>query len=239
MLEVCSYRRVFDLERRIYKIDRLRLNPAGVPVRGVVYYLGLLVVVLLVNAMPLIGSVVSWTPWYVRAVALPGAGAALLAVIRIDGRPAHLVGWALLRYAFEPRCLSRLRPCKRLGRRWYPPPLTILPDGSEGQLREFRYRGPGRVTITGAHELLLGRDRSPGRHGLMPRAGAVESRGACVRPAGSRPSRERGRSCCGAGHAWRLDPRRAPARDDARARGDGRARGEARVRADARVGRGD
>ena len=29
--EIRSYRRVFDLERRIYSIDRLRLNPGGVP----------------------------------------------------------------------------------------------------------------------------------------------------------------------------------------------------------------
>ena len=35
MIEIRSYRRVFDLERRIYSIDRVRLNPGGVPVRGV------------------------------------------------------------------------------------------------------------------------------------------------------------------------------------------------------------
>ena len=34
LMEVRSYRRVFDLERRIYRVDRLRLNPGGVPVRG-------------------------------------------------------------------------------------------------------------------------------------------------------------------------------------------------------------
>ena len=35
-IEVRSYRTVFDLERRLYRIDRLRLNPGGVPVRGIV-----------------------------------------------------------------------------------------------------------------------------------------------------------------------------------------------------------
>ena len=39
-IEIRSYRAVFDLERRIYRVDRLRLNPGGVPVRGVVYCLG-------------------------------------------------------------------------------------------------------------------------------------------------------------------------------------------------------
>ncbi len=42
MIEIRSYRRVFDLERRIYSVDQLRLNPGGVPVRGVLYFLALL-----------------------------------------------------------------------------------------------------------------------------------------------------------------------------------------------------
>jgi hypothetical protein len=33
-MEIRSFRRVFDLERRIYRVDRLRLNPGGIPVRG-------------------------------------------------------------------------------------------------------------------------------------------------------------------------------------------------------------
>ena len=38
-----SYRRVFDLERRIYRVTRIRLNPGGIPIRGVVYLLALVV----------------------------------------------------------------------------------------------------------------------------------------------------------------------------------------------------
>ena len=44
MIEIRSYRRVFDLERRVYSVDRLRLNPGGVPVRGIVYLLAILAV---------------------------------------------------------------------------------------------------------------------------------------------------------------------------------------------------
>ena len=51
-MEIRSYRRVFDLERRIYRIDHLRLNPSGVPVRGVVYFLALLAGVLLAARLP-------------------------------------------------------------------------------------------------------------------------------------------------------------------------------------------
>ncbi len=42
MIEIRSYRAVFDLERRIYRVDQLRLNPGGIPVRGVVYFLAIL-----------------------------------------------------------------------------------------------------------------------------------------------------------------------------------------------------
>jgi len=36
-LEVRSFRSVFALERRIYRIDTLRLNPSGIPLRGIGY----------------------------------------------------------------------------------------------------------------------------------------------------------------------------------------------------------
>ena len=55
VMEIRSYRRVFDLERRIYRIDRMRLNPGGVPVRGIVYFLVLLCGALMAARLPLIG----------------------------------------------------------------------------------------------------------------------------------------------------------------------------------------
>ena len=56
MTDVRSYRAVFDLERRIYRIDRLRLNPGGVPVRGVLYFLGLLVAGAVTARLPLLAA---------------------------------------------------------------------------------------------------------------------------------------------------------------------------------------
>src|ERR1022692_4397913 len=108
--EIRSYRAVFDLERRIYRVDRLRLNPGGVPVRGIVYFLALLTVMLLAAALPLIGVLLKTLPGYLREVALPGATASLLTLIKVEGRPFHLAGFALLRYAVGPRELSGLRP---------------------------------------------------------------------------------------------------------------------------------
>src|SRR5580704_4333703 len=105
-MEIRSYRAVFDLERRIYRVDRLRLNPGGIPLRGVVYCFALLAGLALLGTLPLLGSAVRALPWYLRDLVLPAGGAALLTVIRIEGRPFHLAAAALLRHALGPRELS-------------------------------------------------------------------------------------------------------------------------------------
>jgi hypothetical protein len=156
-VEIRSYRSVFALERRIYRVDRLRLNPSGVPVRGVVYWLAATAAVVLLARLPLVGDVVGVLPWYLRELALPAGAAAALAVVRVEGRPFHLAAAALLRHASEPRHLSGMNPCAGSGRRWRPPELLVLPDGSEGRPRPARYRGPGTVRVAVAHERALRR----------------------------------------------------------------------------------
>jgi hypothetical protein len=151
MTEIRSYRNVFDLERRIYRIDRLRLNPSGVPLRGIVYFLAILAVTLLAGALPLIGMLVRALPWYVLDLAVPGAAAALLTLIKIEGRPFHLAVLALLRYASGARELAGLRPCGAADRRWRPHELVVLADGSDSRLRQLRYTGPGAVLVSTAH----------------------------------------------------------------------------------------
>jgi hypothetical protein len=159
--EIRSYRCVFDLERRLYRIDRLRLNPAGVPVRGIVYFLALLGTVLLVGALPLVGLLVRMLPWYLRDVGAPGVCAALLTLIKIEGRPFHLAALALVRYGIEPRELSGLRPLRRADRHWRLDELIVLVDGSDSRLRRLRYSGPGTVFVSVAHV------RSGWRHGRV------------------------------------------------------------------------
>jgi hypothetical protein len=151
-----SYRTVFDLERRIYRVDRVRLNPAGVPLRGIVYFLAIVAVALIAVSVPLLGAVIRTLPWYMRDLGLPGVGAAVLSMIRLEGRPFHLAARSLLRYAAGPRhlagaCACRASDCSRVGRRWYPPSIILLPDGSDARLRRMRYTGPGTVLVTAAH----------------------------------------------------------------------------------------
>lgn len=151
MTEIRSFRSVFALERRVYRVDRLRLNPGGVPVRGIAYFVAILLAVLLGERLPLLGLPLRILPWYVREVALPAAAAALFTLIRVEGRPFHLAGLALLRYALGARELSGLRPRTGADRRLAPEQLLVLVDGSEHRLRRLRYRGPGAALVCVAH----------------------------------------------------------------------------------------
>jgi hypothetical protein len=171
-IEIRSYRAVFDLERRVYRIDRLRLNPAGVPVRGIVYFLAILACCALLGALPGISMIASAAPWYIREVALPAGLAALLVVLRIDGRPFHIAALSVIAHLLEPRELlgagGRLAPAL-----WQPLELLLLPDGSDPQMRRMRYMGPGAVLVAVAHQRREMPDRVPQR--LMRRPQLVLS----------------------------------------------------------------
>ena len=156
-----SYRRVFDLERRIYRIDRLRLNPGGVPLRGIVYFMALLLLALALERVVPISLVARVVPWYVRDLALPGMCSAVLAVLRIEGRPFHLAAQAVLACGLGPRRIVGLgrgsRSTDRAWAIWRPQMLLMIPDGSDHRMRRLTYRGPGALLISVAHERRLRR----------------------------------------------------------------------------------
>jgi hypothetical protein len=150
-LEIRSFRSVFALERRIYRIDTLRLNPGGIPLRGIVYAAVAVLVALLAGALPPTAWLDPLIPWYVRDLGIPLAAATLLGALRVEGRPFHLAALALLGHAFTRRRLSALAPLPRRGGRWRPPPVVWLPDGSDARFRALRYRGPGAVLVHHPH----------------------------------------------------------------------------------------
>jgi hypothetical protein len=152
-MEIRSYRRVFDLERRVYSVDRLRLNPGGVPVRGIAYFAAILAMWALAARVPLLGGVVRALPWYLRDLALPGLAATVLSAVRVEGRAFHLTARALLRHALGPRRITGSGERSAVGRNWYPPEIAWLPDGSDSRMRHLRYTGPGAVLVTLEHEL--------------------------------------------------------------------------------------
>ena len=155
MSEIRSYRSVVDLERRISRISRVRLNRSGIPVRGALIFLAVLLALACAARVPLLGEPVRVLPWYGRELALPALGAGLLALIRIEGRPFHLAAIALLRHTLGPRHLSGLRACAAPGQRWLAEDLLVLPDGSEARLRRLRYTGPGAVRRPASGKVLV------------------------------------------------------------------------------------
>jgi hypothetical protein len=152
-LEIRSYRDVFSLERRIYRIDTVRLNPGGIPMRGVAYFAVLLAAVLLLASLPVTGWLLAMLPWYLRDVLLSLGGAALFALVRVEGRAFHLAAYALLRHATDGRdvCGLRARRALPVGRRWAPPELVLIADGSDARLRRLRFTGPGAVLVALPH----------------------------------------------------------------------------------------
>jgi len=150
-LEVRSFRSVFALERRIYRIDTLRLNPGGIPLRGIVYAASLVVASLIAGATPPTAWLDPLLPWYVRDVGIPLATAVVLGAIRVDGRPFHSAAGSLVAHAVGPRTCSAFGPQRRSRALWRPPSVLLLPDGSDAGFRRLRYSGPGAVLVSRAH----------------------------------------------------------------------------------------
>jgi hypothetical protein len=149
--EIRSYRRVFDLERRIYRIDEIRLNPAGVPVRGVLYLLVAVAASLVAAGLPVLGAPLRALPWFARDLALPAGAAAILTVVRIDGRTFHHSARAAVSFWIAPRQSTGLGIASRPAPRWRPESITFLPDGSDAVVRRSRYTGPGSVAVLVRH----------------------------------------------------------------------------------------
>jgi hypothetical protein len=152
-IEVRSYRSVFDLERRVYRIDSVRLNPSGVPVRGVVYAVVLALIVAALTGTPVVGLPLRELPWPVRHLLLPVSLAAALSGLRIDGRPCHIALRSLAGLAIGPRRVSCWRRAPSLPQVWRPPDVLLIPDGSDSRLRRSRFRGPGAVVVAVGHQL--------------------------------------------------------------------------------------
>jgi hypothetical protein len=150
-IEIRSFRSVFALERRIYRIDTLALNPSGVPLRGVAWALALVLAALVAGALPPTRWLDPHAPWYVRDVGLPLGAAWLCASVRIDGRPLHAAARSCAGHVLGARTLHALCRPARGETRWTPPPILCIPDGSDARFRALRYRGPGAVLIARPH----------------------------------------------------------------------------------------
>lgn len=163
-MEIRSFRAVFDLERRVYRVDTVRLNPAGIPLRGILYAAALVPAFVIAGRMPPASWILGLFPWYVVDLGLPIVGAAVATIVKVDGRPFHHAARALAIHCVTPRWRRGLARAPAPGARWRPPPITLIPDGSDCRFRRLRYRGPGAVQVAYPHDRAEWPPSAFGRH---------------------------------------------------------------------------
>src|SRR5436305_3558521 len=148
-LEIRSFRVVFQLERRLHRIQHWKLPlPYGLPLRGLAYGAFVLAAILLLGRLPVVGTAVGVIPPPVRFLLAPVGAGFFLARARVDGRPAHrfLLAWG--RHSFSARWLSAFRAipapgtCVR-----FVEPIVFVPDSSAPEYRPARLVGPARVLL--------------------------------------------------------------------------------------------
>lgn len=137
-----SYRRVFSVDRRVYKVDRWILPvPGGVPIRGLAYFGGALLVVLVLGLVPLIGDLLDLIGPILRYVFLPAAIGIASMQATPDGRPAPRFAWSWVAFQWRVRGVppegARTGWAARLRVRW---------DADSPTLRKARVCGPATVT---------------------------------------------------------------------------------------------
>jgi hypothetical protein len=148
-LQIRSYRVIFDLERRIYRVDRWRLPVSwGVPLRSLGYGAAALLAVLLAHQLPLLGDAIRALPAPVRLLFVPGGIAYALTAVRVDGRPAHTGALALARHWLGPRWVAAFESCgEHPGSVFRFDDLTLSPDEGGPRLRRARVAGPATVLL--------------------------------------------------------------------------------------------
>lgn len=107
-----TYRQVWDQERVIYQIERVRL-PFPVSFRQAGLFGASVAAMLLISRIPLVAAL----PALTRYILLPALITWFLTKQRLDGKPPLLWLFGMLRYALSPKRLNRLRPLAAGGAR--------------------------------------------------------------------------------------------------------------------------
>lgn len=144
-----SYRRVFEVDRRIYRVDRWALPvPGGVPLRAVGYFAAMVLLVVL------LGDVLAFLSPPLRYVVLPLAVAVLGTQAAPDGRTAHRFAWDWLCFRLRTHRRSAGRTVQLAGEpvRW-DGELAVRWDADAPMLQHARVTGPARVTFNVATSL--------------------------------------------------------------------------------------
>jgi hypothetical protein len=172
-LVIRSYRRVFEVDRRIYRVDRWALPvPGGVPLRAVGYFAATLLLVIFLGALPATGELIGAVSAPLRFVVIPLAVAVLGTQAAPDGRAAHRFAADWLRFRMRSRrhCGERTVPLEDEPVAWHGE-LGVCWDEHGSRLAHGRVTGPARITFAVPVELrdgtghLVARPAEDGRRG--------------------------------------------------------------------------
>jgi hypothetical protein len=144
-----SYRRVFEVDRRIYRVDRWALPvPGGVPLRAVGYFVATLVLVIVMGSLPATSELVGALSEPIRFVVVPLAVAVLATQAAPDGRSAHRFAsdWLRLRLRARRRCAGRIVALENEPLAW-DGELAVRFDGADTRIHRGRVTGPARATF--------------------------------------------------------------------------------------------
>lgn len=169
-IAVRSYRRVFRLERRIYRIDRFPVPvPGGIPLRALVAFLLALIALVLAARMPGLATLVGLLSPPLRYAVVPLALAVLATQVAPDGRsaPRFLLSWLTFRLRAPRRAAGRAVPREGEARQ-LDIVLALRRDWHCPELRRARVHGPVRVRF---REPVALRKRRGGRLQALPVAG--------------------------------------------------------------------
>jgi hypothetical protein len=140
-----SYRRVFNVERKIYKVDKYVL-PRPLELRAAVYFIGALLFIVLVSRLPVIGLPLGVVGWQYKFVVLPLAVAVLGTRVTPDGRPAHRYVVSVLGYALRGHRFAGAHTAPLEGEPVpYEVETWVAGDAGTPDLSRARVRGPATV----------------------------------------------------------------------------------------------
>jgi TcpE family len=174
-LVIRSYRRVFEVDRRIYRVDRWALPvPGGVPLRGLGYFIVTILFVVVGGRLPGLGALLGVLSAPLRYVVLPLAVAVLGTQAAPDGRSAHRFAWDWLRLRVRAgrRCGGRVVPLEGEPVTW-DGALATCWDEHGTMLRRARVRGPARVTFSASVRFEGAGSRLVARSTAVSEAGQV------------------------------------------------------------------
>src|SRR3954452_7618450 len=144
-----SYRRVFEVDRRISRVDRWALPvPGGVPLRAGGYFAAAALAMVILGSLPLTSELVGMLSAPLRYVVLPLAIAVLGTQAAPDGRTAHrfALDWVGFRWRAHRRSAGRVVALEDEPVRW-DGDLAVRWDADAPRLQRARVTGQARVTF--------------------------------------------------------------------------------------------